>query len=210
MKFIKKHTESSKRWLSRQIQDPFVLKAKQDGYRARSAYKILEIHQKFKLFKKEGRILDLGAAPGGWSQVAKSFVGEGFVDAVDLLPIDSIAGVNIITGDFTDYLCETNHTYHGIMSDMAPSTCGITKIDHLRIMGLVEGAWDFAKSHLEKGGFFVAKVFVGGTELHLLNDLKKHFAMVKHFKPKSSRAESKEIYVVAKKFNRDSVIIANN
>lgn len=200
MKFLKSHKESSKRWLSRQFKDPFVAKAKQDGYRARSAYKILEMHQKFKLFKRNRRVLDLGAAPGGWSQVAKSFVGDDFVDAIDLLPIDPIAGVNIITGDFTVYAPQLQSAYHGVISDMAPSTCGLSKVDHIRIMGLVEEAWLFAKEHLEAGGFFVAKVFVGGTELGLLNDLKRHFQSVRHFKPKSSRSESKEIYVVGKGF----------
>lgn len=200
-------TESSKRWLLRQLNDPYVHKAKQEGYRSRAAYKLVEIDQKFRLFKKGQCVVDLGAAPGGWSQVAKAKVGDnGFVIGVDLVEIDSLPGCHFIQGDFTqEAIVEQITTLlpckpHIVLTDMAPSSCGIQKIDHLRIMNLLEMALDFCDQTLFPGGHFAAKVFRGGTEATLLSRLKKSFEKVDHFKPQSSRQESTEMYVVAKGF----------
>ena len=193
---------SSKKWLQRQINDPYVEKAKKAGYRSRAAYKILEIQQKFKIFDKHSIVLDLGAAPGGWSQIAANIAKK--VISIDLLEMEPIPNVQFLKGDFTDekniqniiQLLE-NEKADAVLSDMAPNTCGIKKIDHLRIINLLENVYDFATSVLRPGGSLVAKVFQGGATSDLLYDLKKNFARVRHFKPLSSRKESPEIYLIA-------------
>jgi 23S rRNA (uridine2552-2'-O)-methyltransferase len=198
---------SSTRWLQRQLNDPYVQLAKQEGYRSRAAYKLLEINEKYKLFSKGQVVVDLGAAPGGWSQVAaqKVLAGKtwgGQVLAIDLLAMGAIPGVKTLHQDFLSLSQDDilkwlqGQKVDIILSDMAASASGHTLTDHLCIMQLCEDAFFFAKEHLQEGGSFVAKILQGGTENELLNMLKKHFAKVKHFKPKSSRSESAEMYVV--------------
>lgn len=220
----KKLSSSSKKWVERQLNDPFVHKAKVEGYRSRAAFKFMEMNEKFKLLKKGMTIVDLGAAPGGWSQVASHVLkGQGTIYAIDLLPMPPLAGVNFVQGDFNDLYTKTPDTLENVMedddahplqpmqrallegvdlvlSDMAPSACGIKSVDHDRIMGLLEDVFTFATEHLKLDGALVAKVLRGGTEGKLLNEMKKVFKKVSHFKPKSSRAESCEIFVVAQGF----------
>lgn len=194
-------TPSSKKWLERQLNDPFVHKAKAEGYRSRAAYKLLEIQKKFHLLKKGMVVADLGAAPGGWSQVASHILKEsGKVYAIDILAMDPIPGVEFFQGDFNDIADKINDKVDVILSDMAPSSCGIKSIDHLRLMGMLEEVFEFAKTHLNENGSLVAKVLRGGTEAKLLAELKRAFRKVTHYKPDSSRAESSEIYVVAQGF----------
>lgn len=201
-KINKNLKESSRRWLQRQWRDPFVTKAKQLGYRSRAAFKILEIQEKYKLFKSNHLVIDLGAAPGGWSHVMSKYVRK--IIAIDLLDMDTIPNVSFIKGDFLteDTIWEIDKFTKGskidiVMSDMAPSSCGLPKVDHLRIMNLVEHVFDFAINNLRNDGHMIAKVFQGGTEPLLLSELKKHFTKVAHFKPKSSRKESAETYLIA-------------
>jgi 23S rRNA (uridine2552-2'-O)-methyltransferase len=206
----KKRTLSSTLWLERQLNDPFVAKAKSDGYRSRAAYKLIEIDDKRHLLKPGGRIVDLGAAPGGWAQVAaervKSRDGQGRVIGIDLLNIEPIAGVEFRVMDFHDaespkILREwMGGRADGVMSDMAANATGHRKTDHLRIVGLAELAIEFACEILAPGGFFLAKVFQGGSEGTLLTRLKQDFAEVKHYKPKASRSGSAEMYVLATRF----------
>jgi len=197
-------TLSSRRWLTRQLNDPYVQKAKVEGYRSRAAYKLIEIDDKFKILKPGAHVVDLGAAPGGWTQVAVERVGAtGFVVGIDLTPVEPIAGAHLICGDFTDLQVqdELKNTLKGsvqvVLSDMAASSTGHSQTDHLRIMALAEEAFFFAQGVLAVGGTFVAKVLRGGTEKELLTLLKRHFEKVAHFKPPSSRADSAEIYVIA-------------
>ncbi len=210
VKTAKKRTLSSTLWLERQLNDPFVAKAKSDGYRSRAAYKLIEIDDKRRLLKPGGRILDLGAAPGGWSQVAaervKSRDGQGRVIGIDLLNIEPIAGVEFRVMDFHDAASPDilrawmGGRADGVMSDMAANATGHRRTDHLRIVGLAELAIEFACEVLAPGGFFLAKVFQGGSEGTLLTRLKQDFAEVKHYKPKASRSGSAEMYVLATGF----------
>ncbi len=197
-------TASQKRWLERQLNDPYVARAKREGYRSRAAFKLIEIDERFKLLKPGQRIVDLGAAPGGWSQVAAKIVGEsGRVVGIDLLEIEPMAGVSFVTLDFlapeapgllTDLLGGPADL---VLSDMAANTTGHKQTDHLRIIGLAETAAHFAREILAPGGSYLAKVFQGGTEGTLLADLKRDFAQVRHVKPNASRADSSELYVLA-------------
>jgi 23S rRNA (uridine2552-2'-O)-methyltransferase len=206
----KKRSLSSTLWLERQLNDPFVAQAKREGFRSRAAYKLIEIAEKYRLFKKGQHIVDLGAAPGGWSQIAARGVGaaegEGSVVGIDLLDIEPIAGVEFKVMDFHDPAAPAQLTAmiggraDGVMSDMAANATGHRKTDHLRIVGLAELAADFARSVLAPGGFFLAKVLHGGTEGELLAGLKRDFATVRHLKPKASRADSAELYVLATGF----------
>jgi 23S rRNA (uridine2552-2'-O)-methyltransferase len=206
----RKRTLASTLWLQRQLNDPFVAQAKREGYRSRAAYKLIEIAEKHRLFKPGARIVDLGAAPGGWSQVAAQAVGtakgKGRVIAIDLLEMDPIAGVEFKQMDFHDpdapeRLREwLGGLADGVMSDMAANATGHRKTDHLRIVGLAELAIDFACSVLAPGGFFLAKVLQGGSEGEVLARLKRDFASVRHLKPKASRADSAELYVLATGF----------
>lgn len=210
VKTAKKRTVSQTRWLERQLNDPYVARAKREGKRSRAAYKIIEIDEKFGLFKPGARVVDLGAAPGGWSQYAaqkvKSEEGRGKVVGIDLLPIDPIPGVLFEVMDFNDADApERLKAMLGgeadvVMSDMAANTTGHKKTDHLRIVALAELAIDFARQVLAPGGAFVAKVFQGGTENQLLADLKRDFTTVRHVKPAASRPDSAELYVLATAF----------
>lgn len=204
----KKRTHSSRQWLLRQLNDPFVAKAKKEGYRSRAAFKLAEINDKYKLIKSTSRILDLGAAPGGWCQISKAIVGDkGLVVGVDLLEIEPITGVEFIQGDFhDDHIHEQIISiFQGekadvILSDMAASSCGMSDVDHIRLIALLEAVFYFSFDMLKPGGSFVAKVLRGGTEHNLLGQLKQSFTKISHFKPKSSRQESSELYVVAQGF----------
>ena len=219
VKTARKRSLSSTLWLERQLNDPYVARAKREGYRSRAAYKLLEMAEKYKLFKPGGRIVDLGAAPGGWSQIAarevKSAEGKGRVIGIDLLEIEPIAGVEFKVMDFhdphaPDILREwLGGPADGVMSDMAANATGHRKTDHLRIVGLAELAIDFACGVLAPGGFFIAKVLQGGSEGDLLARLKKHFTIVRHLKPKASRADSAEMYVLAMGFRREREAAAN-
>jgi 23S rRNA (uridine2552-2'-O)-methyltransferase len=207
VKTANKRSLSSQKWLERQLNDPYVARAKREGYRSRAAFKLLEIDEKYNILKPGQRIVDLGAAPGGWSQIAAKKVGaKGKVVGIDLLPIDPMAGVDFIELDFLDEsapgkLIELlGGPADVVMSDMAANTTGHKKTDHLRIIGLAEAAIYFAREILAPGGAFVAKVFQGGTESQLLTDLKRDFAVVRHVKPAASRADSAELYVLATGF----------
>lgn len=210
VKTARKRTVSSKRWLERQLNDPYVARAKRDGFRSRAAYKLLELDERFALFKPGQRVIDLGAAPGGWAQVAARKVGsadgKGKVVGIDLLAIEPIPGVDVIQLDFlapdaSEKLMERmSGPADVVMSDMAANATGHKKTDHLRIVGLAEVAIAFARSVLAPGGAFVAKVLQGGTEGSLLADLKRDFAMVRHVKPEASRSDSSELYVLATGF----------
>ncbi|MGA4553731.1 RlmE family RNA methyltransferase [Methylorubrum aminovorans] len=200
-------TLSQKRWLERQLNDPYVARAKREGYRSRAAFKLIEIDERFKLVKPGQRIVDLGAAPGGWSQVAAKIVGEsGRIVGIDLLDVEPMAGATFITLDFLDDSAPGRLTEllggkaDLVLSDMAANTTGHKKTDHLRTIGLAESAAAFAAEILAPGGAFLAKVFQGGTEGNLLADLKRDFAIVRHVKPAASRADSSELYVLATGF----------
>jgi len=206
VKTAKKRTESSTRWLQRQLNDPYVRQAKADGYRSRAAYKLIELDDRFGLIRGAARVVDLGIAPGGWSQVVRIKAPKAKVVGIDLLPTEPIEGVTIFEMDFMDDAAPAalEDALGGapdlVLSDMAANTVGHKQTDHLRTMGLVEaGAW-FAVDTLEKGGAFVAKVLAGGTDAELLTLLKKHFTSVKHAKPPASRKGSSEWYVVAQGF----------
>lgn len=204
VKTAKKRKTSSTRWLERQLNDPYVDKAKRDGYRSRAAYKIIEIDEKINLLKKGMKIVDLGSAPGGWSQVAAQ---KGCtVVAIDLLEVDEIPGVEFVQMDFMDddapdkLKAMLGGPADAVLSDMAPNTMGHKSTDHIRIMAVVEAAYYFAKEVLKPGGTFVAKVFQGGAQNTLLAEMKKDFKTVKHIKPPASRKESSEQYLVAMGF----------
>ncbi len=196
---------AQQRWLNRQLNDPYVAAAQKQGLRSRAAFKLMELDDRFKLITKGCRVLDLGAAPGGWTQVALQR-GAGRVVGVDLLAIDPIAGATLIRGDFEDPDMPARLTElmggpaDVVLSDMAPNTTGHAATDHIRIMGLAELALHFATGLLVPGGAFVAKVFQGGSEKEMLVPMKQRFATVKHAKPPASRKESSELYVVAQGF----------
>ena len=205
-----KRTAGSAQWLERQLNDPYVAKAKREGYRSRAAFKLLEIDDKYRLLKIGQRIVDLGAAPGGWAQVAAkrtgSVDGKGRVIGIDLLNIDPLPGVEFAVMDFLNDVAPQRlkemlgGTADGVMSDMAANATGHKKTDHLRIIAIAELAAHFAGEVLSPGGFFVAKVLQGGTEGDLLAQLKRDFASVRHVKPEASRAGSAELYVLATGF----------
>jgi 23S rRNA (uridine2552-2'-O)-methyltransferase len=196
-----KRTTASQAWLARQLNDPYVAAAKAQGWRSRAAFKLIELDEKFHLLRPGQRILDLGAAPGGWSQVAVRR-GATHVVGLDLLPIDPVPGASFILGDFNDPDMPDRLTalmggkIDLVLSDMAPNTTGHAATDHLRIIALAELALHFATQILAPGGGFVAKVFQGGTEKDMLNPMKRLFTTVRHAKPPASRKESSELYVV--------------
>ncbi|KAF0129426.1 MAG: rlmE [Methylocystaceae bacterium] len=210
VKTARKRSLSSTLWLERQLNDPYVARAKREGYRSRAAYKLIEMDDRYHLFKPGGRIVDLGAAPGGWSQVAAAHVkakeGKGKVVAVDLLDMEAVDGVEFAVKDFNDpdapefIKAMLGGDADGVMSDMAANATGHRATDHLRIVALAELAADFACDVLAEGGFFIAKVLQGGTEGQLLTRLKRDFATVRHVKPAASRAGSAELYVLATGF----------
>ena len=211
-----KHTGTSRVWLERHLNDPYVQASKRDGWRSRAAFKLIEVDDKHRFLKPGQQVVDLGAAPGGWSQVAaqrvrssddKSGGKRGQVVAIDYLAFDPIAGVDIVEMDFThdgveDHLKKLLRDGRAdvVLSDMAAPTMGHTSTDHLRIMGLAELAYAFAADILTPGGAFLCKVFQGGSEGELLKTLKRDFAAVRHIKPPASRAESAELYVLATGF----------
>jgi 23S rRNA (uridine2552-2'-O)-methyltransferase len=201
-------SKSSAKWLQRQLNDPYVSEAKAQGFRGRAAFKIQQMNQQFHFFKKGARVVDLGCAPGGWSQVAVKAVHstseKPLVIRLDLLPTDPIEGAILLQRDFRrpEVAEELIGLLGGqkadvVMSDMAANTTGNHMVDHMRIMGLVETAYDFAVKVLAEGGVFVAKIFQGGTEKKLLDRMKQDFKQVKHVKPDASRKDSSEFYVVA-------------
>jgi len=198
---------SSRRWLERQLNDPYVARAKREGYRSRAAFKLAEIDDRHHLLKPGGRVVDLGAAPGGWSQVAQKRIGpRGRVVAIDILAMDAIAGVEIAELDFLDpdapgrLKAMLGGPADAVLSDMAANATGHRPTDHLKVMALVEAAAEFAREVLKPGGSFLAKVIQGGTEGALLAALKRDFASVKHVKPAASRSDSAELYVLATGF----------
>jgi 23S rRNA (uridine2552-2'-O)-methyltransferase len=201
---------SSKRWLERQLNDPYVARAKVEGLRSRAAFKLAEIDDRHHMLKAGRSVVDLGAAPGGWSQVAAARVaaaeGRGRVVAIDVLPMDAIAGVAFAQLDFLDPAAPARlrEMLGGpadvVLSDMAANATGHRRTDHLKIMALAEAAADFARAVLKPSGAFLAKVLQGGTEATLLADLKRDFASVKHVKPAASRTDSAELYVLAMGF----------
>ena len=199
-------TASSTRWLERQLNDPYVRRAKAENYRSRAAYKLLELDERFGLLRGIKAVIDLGIAPGGWSQVVRRRASGAKVVGIDLLPTDPIDGVEILEMDFMDDSApERLRAALGgpadlVLSDMAANTVGHPQTDHLRTMGLVEAALEFAVEVLRPGGAFVAKVLAGGADNNLVADLKRHFATVKHAKPPASRKDSSEWYVVAQGF----------
>ncbi len=199
-------TASSTRWLERQLNDPYVRRAKADNYRSRAAYKLLELDERFGLLKGVKSVVDLGIAPGGWSQVVRRRTPHAKVAGIDLLPTDPIDGVTILQMDFMDEAAPIRlHEALGgppdlVLSDMAANTIGHAQTDHLRTMGLVEAALEFAVDNLRPGGAFVAKVLAGGADSQLVAELKRHFTAVKHAKPPASRKQSSEWYVVAQGF----------
>ena len=206
LRTAKRRTASSTRWLTRQINDPYVKQAKAEGWRSRAAYKLIELDQRFGFLKGVTRAVDLGIAPGGWSQVLRKHLPKARVVGVDLLPTEPIEGVTIFQMDFMadEAPAALEAALEGspdlVLSDMAANTVGHKQTDHLRTMGLVEAAADFAIQTLAPGGAFVAKVLAGGTDATLLALLKRHFASVKHAKPPASRKDSSEWYVIAQGF----------
>ena len=199
-------TASSTRWLERQLNDPYVRQAKAEGYRSRAAYKLIELDERFGLLGGVRRVVDLGIAPGGWSQVVRKRAPKAAVAGIDLLETEPLEGVTILQLDFMDDTAPARleAALDGppdlVLSDMAANTVGHKQTDHLRTMGLVEAAAQFAVETLAEGGAFVAKVLAGGTDAELLALLKRHFRTVKHAKPPASRKGSSEWYVVAQGF----------
>jgi 23S rRNA (uridine2552-2'-O)-methyltransferase len=200
---------SSTRWLERQLNDPYVRRAKAEGYRSRAAYKLIELDERFGLLKGVKAVVDLGIAPGGWSQVVRKAAPRASVVGIDFLPTDPIEGVTILQLDFMDESApdQLKQALGGpadlVLSDMAANTVGHPQTDHLRTMGLVEAGLEFATQVLRPGGAFVAKVLAGGADNQLVAELKRHFATVKHAKPPASRKDSSEWYVIAQGFKGD-------
>jgi 23S rRNA (uridine2552-2'-O)-methyltransferase len=207
LKDEKRRTLSSRTWLERQLSDPYVARAKRDGLRSRAAYKLAEIDDKYRVLKTGSRVVDLGAAPGGWSEIAVKRVGaNGRVIALDILDLKPIAGVEFLRLDFLDETApERLKDLLGgnadvVLSDMAANATGHRQTDHLRIMALAEAAAAFAREVLNPDGTFLCKVLQGGTEANLLAELKRDFASVKHVKPPASRRDSAELYLLARGF----------
>jgi len=213
VKSAKGRKRSSTRWLQRQLNDPYVSAAQRAGFRSRAAFKLLELDDKFKFLRRKMRVIELGAAPGGWTQVLVNRLDpESRILAIDLIEMAPIPGAEILQLDFME--TDTIRTLrkflsdgvHAVLSDMAPITTGHSATDHIRIMDLTEKAYIFAKEVLIPGGCFVSKVFQGGTEEKLLFDIKRSFSKVRHAKPHSSRTESTEMFVVARNFRKTSTI----
>jgi 23S rRNA (uridine2552-2'-O)-methyltransferase len=192
VKTAKRRTAGSTRWLERQLNDPYVKRAHGEGYRSRAAYKLVELDEKFHILRGKRAIVDLGVAPGGWAQVVRRQQPKAAIVGIDLLPVDPLEGVVLLEMDFMH-----DSAPDVILSDMAANTVGHKQTDHLRTMGLVEAAVDFAVKVLMPGGDFVAKVFAGGTDPAMLSILKSNFTTVKHAKPPASRKGSVEWYVIA-------------
>ena len=205
LRTAKGRTTAQQMWLRRQLNDPYVQAAQAQGWRSRAAFKLIELDDRYGLIQKGARVIDLGAAPGGWSQVAVKR-GAGSVVGVDLLPVDAVPGARFLLGDFQEpdmpdrLRAELGGAANLVLSDMAPNTTGHTATDHIRIVALAELALDFALGVLAPGGGFVAKVLQGGSERQLLEPMKRAFNSVRHAKPPASRKDSSEMYVVAKGF----------
>jgi 23S rRNA (uridine2552-2'-O)-methyltransferase len=205
LKTAKERSASSQAWLERQINDPFAAAARAHGYRSRAAFKLIEIDDRMRLLKRGAKVIDLGCAPGGWVQVALER-GAAKVVGVDLLAVDPLPPAELIQMDFTDPACGPKliELLGGppdvVLSDMAPNTMGHRQTDHLRIIGLIDAAADFAREVLKPGGAFVAKAFQGGEASETIASLKRDYAQVKHVKPKASRSDSSEVYLVATGF----------
>lgn len=206
VKTARRRTAQSTRWLDRQLNDPYVKRAKAEGYRSRAAYKLLELDERFDFLKRARLVVDLGLAPGGWSQVVRRKMPKAGIVGIDLLPVDPIDGVTILQMDFMDdaapdrLIAELGGMPDLVLSDMAANTVGHPQTDALRTMGLVEAALAFAVDVLEPGGAFVSKVFAGGADSALVAELKRNFRTVKHAKPPASRKGSVEWFVVAQGF----------
>ena len=206
VKTARNRSAQSTRWLQRQLNDPYVKKARAEGWRSRAAFKLIELDEKFTLLKKARTVVDLGIAPGGWTQVVRKYAPQAKIVGIDLLPVDPIEGATIFQMDFMDEKADAllaealGDAPDLVLSDMAANTVGHAQTDHLRTMGLVEAAAWFAIEHLKPGGAFVAKVFAGGTDQDLLTVLKRNFTTVKHAKPPASRKGSSEWYVIAQGF----------
>ncbi|SDA33757.1 RlmE family RNA methyltransferase [Sphingomonas sp. NFR15] len=206
VKTARKRTAQSTRWLERQLNDPYVKRAKAEGYRSRAAYKLIELDERFGFLKGVRRVVDLGVAPGGWAQVVRRQVPKASVVGIDLLPVDPLDGVILLQMDFMAdaapdrLMAELGGAPDLVLSDMAANTVGHPQTDALRTMGLVEAAVAFAVDVLEPGGGFVGKVFAGGADSALVAELKRNFTSVKHAKPPASRKGSSEWYVVAQGF----------
>ena len=206
IKTAKGRKVSSTRWLERQLNDPYVARARAENYRSRAAYKLIELDERFGLLRGVKRVVDLGIAPGGWSQVVRRKSPQALIVGIDLLPTDPIDGVAILQMDFMDDAApeKLSEALGGpadlVLSDMAANTVGHPQTDHLRTMGLVEAGLEFARDILRPGGAFVAKVLAGGADNDLVAELKRNFATVKHAKPPASRKDSSEWYVVAQGF----------
>ena len=211
VKTARKRTPQSTRWLQRQLNDPYVKRAKADGFRSRAAYKLIELDERFGFLKGKKRVLDLGLAPGGWAQVVRRQAPKAAIVGIDLLPVDPIDGVVILHMDFMDdaapdlLIADLGGAPDLVLSDMAANTVGHPQTDALRTMGLVEAALDFAINVLAPGGAFVSKVFAGGADSALVAELKRNFTSVKHAKPPASRKGSSEWYVVAQGFKGRAV-----
>ncbi|HEY1474316.1 MAG TPA: RlmE family RNA methyltransferase [Pseudolabrys sp.] len=211
VKTSKRRKQSSNLWLERQLNDPYVARAKREGYRSRATFKLMEIDDKARFLKKGARVIDLGAAPGGWSQVAAKRIGapqQGRVVAIDLLAMEPVAGVDFAQIDFLEpsapdkLKAMLGGPADVVLSDMAANATGHAKTDHLKIMALVEAAAEFAGEVLKPGGTFLAKVLQGGTEAALLAALKRDYTSVKHVKPAASRSDSAELYLLATGYRR--------
>ncbi|MDQ2878169.1 MAG: RlmE family RNA methyltransferase [Pseudomonadota bacterium] len=206
VKTARKRTAQSTRWLDRQLNDPYVRRAKADGYRSRAAYKLTELDERFGFLKGSRRVIDLGIAPGGWSQVVRRLVPKAAVVGIDLLPVDPIDGATILQMDFMDdaahdrLIAELGGAPDLVLSDMAANTVGHPQTDALRTLALVEAALAFAVDVMAPGGTFVSKVFAGGADTTLVAELKRNFKTVKHAKPPASRKGSVEWFVVAQGF----------
>ena len=205
LKTAKSRTPSSQAWLERQLNDPYVAEARARGYRSRAAFKLSELDDAARLIRRGARVIDLGSAPGGWLQVLVER-GAGAVIGIDLLPVAPLAPAVILQGDFTDPVCQAQLMEAAggpvdlVLSDMAPNTTGHRQTDHIRIIGLIEAAAAFALTALKPGGALVAKAFQGGETADAIAHLKRHFDRVRPLKPKASRAESAEVYLVATGF----------
>jgi 23S rRNA (uridine2552-2'-O)-methyltransferase len=207
LKGEKRRTPSSRAWLERQISDPYVARAKREGFRSRAAYKLAEIDDKYRLLRPGAHVVDLGAAPGGWSEIAARRIGgHGRVIAIDILEMKPVAGVEFLQLDFLDETAPgrlkamLDGKADVVLSDMAANATGHRQTDHLRIMALAEAAAHFAREVLSEGGSFLCKVLQGGTEAALLAALKRDFASVKHVKPPAGRSDSAELYLLARGF----------
>jgi len=218
VKRSRKLSHSSQLWLRRQLNDPYVKRAKEAGYRSRAAFKLSEMDDKAQFLKSGQRLVDLGCAPGGWCQVAAERIslrnGKGKIIGIDLLEVDTISGVEIIQLDFMDESAPARlkellgGPADGVMSDMAANTTGHKKTDHLKIIGLAEAALEFAREVLAPGGFFICKLFQGGETGALLGELKRDFTLVRNLKPAASRSDSSEMYVLATGYRRPAEVAA--